>query len=191
MAQYQPPPDPRFSSSSGRTPRTREPIPWLWLLGGIVVAAVAIWGAIEMAGNMLLREPLAVQGSLQGTPPSEPIVIRLTAPATLEPSPTPVLPTPTPIPTLTPLPTPDRSEVPTEITVDFYAEVINTDGIGVSVRGGPSTANVRVEIAAEGSVLLVVGGPVEGDGFTWWQVQLGDATQGWVAGNFLRPAPVP
>ena len=190
MAHYQPPPDPRTSSFSTTT-KQREPIPWLWLLGGIVVTAVAIWGAIEMVGNLLLQEPLAVQGALQGTPPAEPTIIRLTAPATLEPTPTPVLPTPTPIPTLTPLPTPDRSSVPTVITVDFYARVVNTDGIGVSVRGGPSTANVRVELAAEGTTLLIIGGPVEGDGFTWWQVQLLDGTQGWVAGNFLEPAPAP
>lgn len=189
MAQYQPPPDPRLSNTNGRRP-AREPIPWLWLLGGIVVTAVAIWGAITLAGNMLLREPLALQGDTGAALP-EPTIIRLTAPATLEPSPTPVLPTPTPIPTLTPLPTPDRSEVPTEITVEYYVTVVNTDGIGVSVRGGPSTANVRVEIAAEGSVLLVVGGPVEGDGFTWWQVELAGGTLGWVAGNFLEPAPAP
>lgn len=185
MAQYQKPPDPRISNDKPR--RTAEPIPWLWLAGGIVVTLLALWLALWLAGALLVREPLAVQG----VEPPQPTIIRLTAPPTAVPSPTPLLPTPTPIPTLTPVPTVDRSQVPTEITVDYYATVINTDGIGVSVRGGPSTANARVEIAAEGSAILVVSGPVEGDGFIWWQVELADGTQGWVAGDFLEPAPAP
>jgi hypothetical protein len=75
--------------------------------------------------------------------------------------------------------------------VGYFAEVANTDGIGVTVRGGPSTSNVSVLIADEGTLLLIIGGPTEANGFLWWQVQLQDGTEGWAAGDFLLPAAGP
>lgn len=195
MAKYQIPPDPRDPDSDFRPSRRNyaggdgasEPTPWLWLGLGLLVTFIAILIAFWVVSAMLTRDPLPVSD----VEPPPPTIIRLTAPPTLPPSPTPELPTPTAIPTLTPEPTPDRSEVPAEITVDFYARVANTDGIGVSVRGGPSTANVRVVLADEGTVLLVLDGPVENEGFQWWQIRLQDGTEGWVAGDFLEPEAAP
>jgi hypothetical protein len=80
---------------------------------------------------------------------------------------------------------------PVEITVGYYARVINTEGIGVTVRGGPSTDNVRVLVAPEETLLLVIAGPTENGDFVWWQVRLEDGTEGWVAGQFLEPAAAP
>lgn len=195
MAKYQIPPDPRDPDSDYKPAQRKftqgeqdsRPTPWLWLGLGFLVTLIAIFVSFWLIDRMLTREPLQVAG----VEPPEPTIIRLTAPPTLEPTATTVLPTPTPIPTLTPEPTPDRGEIPEVITVDFYAAVANTDGIGVSVRGGPSTANVRVTLADEGIVLLVVGGPEENEGFEWWQVRLTDGTEGWVAGDFLVPAAAP
>jgi hypothetical protein len=95
------------------------------------------------------------------------------------------------MPTFTPIPTPDAAIAPPEITRDFYAVVANTDGLGVTVRGGPSTRNVALLVADEGTVLLILDGPEEGDNFSWWQVELVDGTEGWVAQDFLEPAAAP
>lgn len=193
MAKYQIPPDPRDPNSDYKPARhyagngSSEPTPWLWLGLGLLVTFISLLVAFVIINVMLSREPLPISGAA----PPAPTIIRLTAPPTLSPSPTADLPTPTAIPTLTPQPTPDRSEAPAELTVEYYARVTNTDGIGVSVRGGPSTANVRVFLAEEGATLLLIDGPVENEGFLWWQVRLADGTEGWVAGDFLEPAAAP
>lgn len=151
---------------------------------GVVVTIVAIFVAISLANAFLDREPLV-------TSLPTPTVIRLTAPATAEPSPTSPQPSPTAIPTFTPRPTPDVSVAPEEITVGFYAEVANTDGIGVSLRGGASTDSSRLLTVPEGTILLVIDGPREANGFQWWQVRLDDGSEGWVAGDFIIPAAEP
>ncbi len=189
MARYEQPPDPRESGLKGRRLRRqrqdgREPIPWLWLGLGILVTIIGLGLAVALANALLVREPLAAA-------PPEPTVIRLTAPPSPIPTATSFRPTPTPIPTLTPAPTRDLSSPPAEVTVGYYARVVNTGGNGVTVRGGPSTSNVRLLTAAEGRVMLIISGPVEGGEFLWWEVRLDDGTEGWVANDFLAPAPAP
>lgn len=163
----------------------REPVPWKWLGMGLLLTIVGCIAALLLLNSVLSRkQPLAAD-----TP--EATVIILTAP----PSPTTnvigsSLP-PTPMPTFTPIPTPDAAIAPPQITADFYAVVANTDGLGVTVRGGPSTRNVALLVADEGTVLLILDGPQEGDGFSWWQVKLADGTEGWVAEDFLEPAAAP
>lgn len=186
MARYQRPEDPRNPENRPRRQRqtSREPIPWLWLGLGLVVTVISLFVAYGFATSLLEREPLI-------TALPSPEVIRLTAPPSLTPSPTTLSNTPTPIPSLTPIPTPDVAVAPPEITVGYYAVVANTQNIGVTVRGGPSTDNVRVLVAPEGTLMLVIAGPTENDDFTWWQVQLEDGTEGWVVNDFLEPAAAP
>ena len=191
MARYQKPPDPRQPQDELNSPRkrrqrenSREPIPWLWLGLGVIVTIVAIFVAISLANAFLSREPLV-------TSLPTPTILRLTAPATAVPSPTSSQPSPTPIPTFTPRPTPDLSIPPEEITVGFYAEVANTDGIGVSLRGGPSTDHGRLFTVPEGTIVLVIDGPQTANDFTWWRVRLDDDSMGWVAGDFIIPAAEP
>ena len=191
MARYQRPPDPRQSETPLATTRprrqradAREPIPWFWLGMGVLVTAAGVVLALMLATALLSREPLT-------TVLPTPTIIRLTAPPSAVPSPTRVVLTPTPIPTLTVTPTPDTANAPDELTVGFFAEVANTDGIGVSVRGGPSVDNPRLLLASEGTLVEVIGGPAEGSNFTWWQVRLDDGTEGWIVADFLIPAPAP
>jgi uncharacterized protein YraI len=99
--------------------------------------------------------------------------------------------TPTPIPTFTPPPTPDLSVAPDALTVGYYARVANTDNIGVSLRAGPSTDNLRLLLVPEGAYVMIIGGPEEGNGFIWWQGSLEDGTEGWIAGDFLVPSAQP
>jgi hypothetical protein len=191
MARYTRPPDPRdprsdLTETRPRRPRggQREPIPWIWLGLGVLVTLAGIALALGLAAAMLVREPLAV---ILPTPN----VIRLTAPPSLVPSPTAAASTPTPIPTLTPLPTPDLSIAPPVVTAGYYAEVVNTQGIGVSVRAAAGTDSIRLFLAPEGMIVFVIGGPTEGGNFTWWQVRLANGTEGWVAADFLAPAARP
>ncbi len=159
----------------------REPVPWLWLGMGVVVTVVGALIAIFMVSILLSREPLST------TLPT-PTIIRLTAPATPLPAEGQPYASATPIPTFTPPPTPDISIAPAEVTIGYYAEVANTDGVGVILRGGPSTDNIRIQLIDEGVTFLVIDGPAEGSDLLWWHVQLDDGVDGWVASDFLAPA---
>ena len=191
MARYQRPPDPRdpeFKTRRAEYRRDgrgqREPIPWLWLGLGIVATIIAVALAGILITLFLFRDPFTA------TLPT-PTIVRLTAQATLVPLTTTTGLAATPIPTFTPPPTPDNSIAPDAITVGYFAMVTNTENVGVSLRGGPSTDNLRLALVPEGAVMIVIGGPDEGNGFIWWQVQLEDGTAGWVAGDFLIPAAAP
>lgn len=96
--------------------------------------------------------------------------------------------TPTPMPTFTPSPTPDAAVAPDELAIGNSAIVANTDGLGVTVRDGPSTNSAALLVAEEGTTLLILDGPEEGDILTWWQVRLADGSEGWVAEDFLEPS---
>ena len=187
MARYQRPEDPR--EGNGRRPRRlrgdeQEPIPWAWFGAGLLVALLGIVVAISLANALLSRPPLTAVAA-------QPTIIVLTAPPSPVPTNTPQLAPPTPIPPFTPVPTPDNAVAPTEITPGFYAQVTNTNGLGVSVRSNPGTSSARLLLATERTVLLVLDGPESADNFFWWQVRLDDGTEGWVAGDFLIPAPAP
>lgn len=191
MARYRRPPNPTESPDEFREYRKqsvaaeeREPLPWKWLGLGILVTLIGLGVAAVILSLFLFREPLPATVV-------EPEIIRLTSPAGIAITPTSPQPTATALPTLTPPATPDLSIAPEAITVGYYAAVANTDNIGVSLRGGPSTDNVRLVLIPEGTAILVTGGPEEGSGFIWWQVQLDDGTEGWVAGDFLIPAAAP
>jgi hypothetical protein len=189
MARYQVPPDPRDPNDKQKRTRrfrqdNREPIPWVWLGLGVVVTIIGLGIAYGIIFSALSREPLPVS-------PIEPTIIVLTAPPSPVPTATRNLPTPTVLPTATAVATPDYDLVPEELAAGFYAEVANTDGVGVTVRGGPSTINAAVTIASEGSVVLIVDGPEEGNDFLWWHIELEDGTDGWAVSNYLIPAARP
>jgi hypothetical protein len=191
MARYQRPPDPRKRDQDKDRPelqsdqdQERTPIPWLWLGLGIGVTVLGIGLAVLLIAAFLDREPLAT------TIPT-PTIIRLTAPSSPVPTGTNSLSPATQIPTFTPPATADLSVAPSELTIGYYAQVYNTDDIGVSLRGGPSTENVRLQLIPEGSLIIVTGGPEEGDGFIWWQVIAEGDVEGWIAGDYLTPAPSP
>jgi hypothetical protein len=162
----------------------REPVPWLWLGLGVVVTIIGLLLAFLMISLLLAREPLT-------TSLPTPTIIRLTAPPSAIPSATQPVSTATPIPTFTPPPTPDRSIAPPEVTIGYYAVVVNTDGVGVVLRGGPSTDNIRIQLINEGALLLVIDGPAEGSDLSWWQVMFDDEVEGWVAADFLSPSSSP
>ncbi len=162
----------------------REPIPWAWFGLGLLLTVLACAGAAILARGWLMAPP-------QEQGPVEPVIIVLTAPPSATPEPTSRPQAPTPIPTFTPIPTPDTAVAPSELRAGFYAEVANTDDLGVTVRGGPSTRNVVVTVAEEGTPLFIIGGPTEAEDFLWWNIRLDNGLEGWAVQNFLIPAAAP
>lgn len=72
------------------------------------------------------------------------------------------------------------------IRVGGNVEVVNTDGQGVNVRVGAGYDRPVIAVAAEGTVLRVIGGPqTDGQGITWWQVDY-RGQQGWVHGGYVQ-----
>lgn len=150
-----------------------------------MVAVAGLAAMIMLLSNYLVQPPEESSAAM------EPAIIQLTAP----PQPTLAVsndpPTPTVAPTATTAPTPDLSVAPDEVTVGYYAQVVETGGVGVTVRNGPSTSNQPVVVASEGSIIMVTDGPTPGGDYDWWGVRLSDGTEGWVAGDFLVPSAAP
>ena len=107
-----------------------------------------------------------------------------------------------PIPTYTPTPLPPQNEVPIQtptieaavgIHVDGYVRILGTEGEGLRLRSDPSLGGEIVYIGVEGEIFKVAGGPVEQDGYLWWQLEapLNVSLQGWAVSNYLEPAQSP
>jgi hypothetical protein len=73
----------------------------------------------------------------------------------------------------------------TEIRAGATVVVQGTGTKGLNLRAQPSTSGKIVSGAKEGAELLVLEGPQEADGFTWWRVRAADAKEGWAAGTYL------
>lgn len=138
---------------------------WIWL--PLVLG-------IGLGGGWVLRD----QGIL--AQPEPPVVLIVT--------PTPIVPTPTfPFITATPAP-----PTPTGITVSGLGigvvAQVTTDGGVLRVRPQPSTNGEPVGSLKNETSVTLVGGPQEGDGYTWWEIEA-DGIRGWVAADFLKLKP--
>jgi len=86
-----------------------------------------------------------------------------------------------PTPTLVPA-------VPAEIAIGIYVKVSGTEDTDLSFRAGPGTNYARLKVVAEGSVLKVLEGPSEAEGYVWWQLQdISDGVVGWAVADYLEP----
>jgi hypothetical protein len=86
----------------------------------------------------------------------------------------------------------EQAEAPAETTEQAPASLavggsatVNQDG--VNLRADATTSADVATVLAQGQAVSIAGGPIDADGFTWWQVTLEDGTQGWIAGDFLDP----
>lgn len=160
-------------------------IPWLALLLGTIVTLLMIGVGIVLLGSFL------TQSTVDESLGQEITIIRLTAPPLPTATQAVIAPIPTLEPTVTPIPTPDFSVAQPVVTAGYYAQVVDTGGVGVTVRNGPNTSNLPVTVAAEGLVLFVIEGPQDGGGYQWWRIRLPDNTDGWVVNDFLAPSAAP
>jgi len=164
--------------------------PRVWLLSMGILSVILVVGVVALALLALFRP----------TPTSTPVLSPAEGPALPSPTsvplpegetgaeatPPPVMVQDTPVPSLytsTPV-----SAVPAEITIGIYVKVSGTGGNDLSFRDGPNTNYARLKIVAEGSVLRVLDGPVEADGYVWWQLQdVSDGMVGWAVADYLEP----
>lgn len=71
--------------------------------------------------------------------------------------------------------------------IEVDTTVVTTDE-GVNLRSESSIADNVVTMLDTGEELTVVSGPVDAEGYTWWQVVTATGEQGWVADDFIEPA---
>ena len=115
------------------------------------------------------------------TPPTQPTV-------EIIPTNTPALPTVAPFPTATPTPRPTPTpSVPTEIEAGGYVKVVGAEADALSYRSGPGLNYARLTLVKDGTILKVLEGPEEADGYTWWRLEDEDGFIGWAADDWLEP----
>lgn len=138
----------------------------LILLAGLILAAVAA---------LTLGRTRTVDGV------ETPVVTKVAAPTQ----------TPEPLPTVIASPTPTSVFFLPDgvIGIGAYVTVTGTSGAGLRMRAEPGLSGTVNFTALDSEVFLVIDGPVEADGYTWWHLEAPyDQTRnGWSAGDFLIP----
>jgi len=81
--------------------------------------------------------------------------------------------------------TPPATTPPTEIRPGALVVVTGTGGAGLRLRELPTTDSQLVVMAREGTVLTVLEGPTDADGYRWWKVRTPEGEEGWGADNWL------
>jgi hypothetical protein len=88
-------------------------------------------------------------------------------------------------------PTPQSTTAPTATTAPQTATV--SSGVGVWLRGAPSTSGEQLEWLLDGTVVTLLPGQETADDLLWQQVSTAAGVEGWVARDFLAvsepPAP--
>lgn len=74
---------------------------------------------------------------------------------------------------------------PTEIGAGTTVVVTGTGGRGLNLRAQPSTTGRLVTGVPDGTKLVVLDGPRDGDGFVWWKARTPDGKEGWGAADWL------
>lgn len=146
-----------------------------WVIAGAVLCGALLLAATFLASGTLF--PDASQG-YSGQ-----------AGLTVIPVPT---STSTPLPTQ-PLATPTLEAAASGVQVGGYVQITGTEGEGLRLRRDPSLNGEIVYLGLEGEIYYVKGGPVDQDGYLWWQLEapLNTARTGWAVSNYLQPAQSP
>jgi hypothetical protein len=151
---------------------------FLLLVGLVFLGIFAVRPLISRGGAS--PEPTAIPAiDQEATPPAvatEPAPI--TEP-TAEPSPTGPVASPTPQATVAPTAT----SAPTMATV--------SSGVGVWLRGAPSTSGEQLEWLLDGTVVTLLPGQETADDLLWQQVRTEAGVEGWVARDFLAVSEPP
>jgi len=92
------------------------------------------------------------------------------------------------VPTQAPAPEPTAAQS-TAVGVGARVEVTGTGAANLRVRQVPGIDAVSLRFVPDGTRFVVIAGPENASGYTWWKVDDQAGTVGWVAGQFLRLAP--
>ena len=149
-----------------------------WALMAIVVAAVILL----CVGLFLLVRAIREGGAAEEPTPTPTVRVLPTATIALVPPTATLLP---PTPTVV-LPTEEATEPPpAEVGPGATVVVTGTGNQGLNLRREPTTDAGRRGVAREGTSLVVVDGPQEADGYTWWLVRTDDGVEGWAVADYL------
>ena len=159
----------RSSRKRGRLGRSVTPRLVLGLALLLILAAAVWWGVQTV---LLPPVPTATPTSIA--------TLAISPPATRATTAVPIIPAVTAQPT-SPLDPPADS-----VGVGEHVIVYGTGVEGIRFRSGPGTDYTTLAILKDGGKLLVVGGPEEADGFTWWRLESEDGTVGWAAEAWLQ-----
>lgn len=148
-----------------------------------ILAAVVVAGLLFLLGYVLILMVGAKNPSATSpNDPSNPSLALTIIPAYTE---TPIVIMPTSMASATPdAPVLLPSGV---IGIGAYVKVGRTEGAGLRIRADASTnAEIRF-IAYDDEVFKVIGGPIQANNYTWWQMEaLYDKTRsGWSVDSFL------
>jgi hypothetical protein len=149
-----------------------------WINGKVIVGAILV-GTVMFAALFLLLWSVKpeIYTRAASTPilsviqaPTETPILRITASPTAEPTTVPGVPTPS-----------------GDIAIGDYVQVTGTGGDGLRVHSSPGVSTEVRYVAIDAEVFVVKDGPVEADGYTWWQLQdpYNLTMVGWGATNYL------
>ncbi len=139
----------------------------------VCVSLVLIIRAIRGGGEEELPTPLPT--ATMAEVPVTATVTLLTPTSAITPTDTVVLPIESPEPT----------QPPTELGPGALVIVEGTVGAGLNLREQPTTYARVVGNVEEGTVLTVLEGPSESDGYVWWRLRAPDEVEGWGAADWL------
>jgi len=149
-----------------------------WALLAIFIAIVILL----CLGLYLILD--AVRGDDETSTPSPTLPVEVAPSATLSLlTPTSAI-TPTSTVVLT-VGTPPATSPPTELGPGALAVITGTAGAGLRLRALATTDADVLGMGREGTVVTVLEGPVEADGYVWWKVRTPDGDEGWAAANWL------
>ena len=163
---------------------------WMWIAVPVLVVVVVagLWWAVfsptESPSVTPTPSPTAV---IIRTQPTQAPTVPATLPLQEATATRPILPLPSFTPTVGSVTTP-ATAVPTEavgLSIGAKPKVGGTGGVGLNMRADAGTGHARVKTLPEGSVVEIIGGPKEANGFTWWQVRDQTGVAGWVAAKYL------
>lgn len=100
-------------------------------------------------------------------------------------------PTATATSTQTATPTSTSTPVPTSTPQSYDTSFTNGDEVATSVfalnfRSGPGTTSSVIAVLSFGSTGTVLGGPIDANGYAWYQIATVSQGTGWVASSFIQ-----
>src|SRR5919204_2018026 len=173
-----------FLSKGGRLRLTLwQVLSSLMLLG--LIGAVAALALLSNAGRALPPVRVGPATSTPAPTAAPTLTPRVTAAnlPTATPAPAAAAAAPTPVPTSPPPPTPEPSPTP-QLQA---ARIVNTSGLGVSVRLQPGPQAPRAGVLREGTRVLLTGNDQTVAARPWREIETEDHNlKGWVLGDFLQ-----
>ena len=158
----------------------------------LVATALAIGlGVVILSYAMSSSATDDTTAQIEASPPTA--TVNVTPLATWTPGatstpPPPANPTPEPVPEESAPEAPADPNAPVALGIGSQAKVSGTGGFGVNMREGSGVTFAIVETVLDDTILEIIEGPVDGDGYTWWRVRIEDGREGWTVQDFMVPA---